>query len=95
MPHGDRSTACPHFLVSCCSQLEKSNRIVFFLLLKLCHFSVALCLALPWSPRFAINTYLFAFRQVLGMFSWDEVETLVCGKPEVDVDLLEVRHEGD
>eukprot|EP00752_Nemacystus_decipiens_P002251 g2132.t2 len=26
---------------------------------------------------------------VLGMFNWDEVETLVCGKPEVDVDLLE------
>lgn len=24
------------------------------------------------------------------MFNWDEVETLVCGKPEVDVDLLEV-----
>lgn len=28
--------------------------------------------------------------KVLGMFNWDEVETLVCGKPEVDVDLLEV-----
>ncbi|CAN0181713.1 unnamed protein product [Pylaiella littoralis] len=26
---------------------------------------------------------------VLGMFNWDEVETLVCGKPEVDVGLLE------
>ncbi|CAM9164819.1 unnamed protein product [Ectocarpus sp. 8 AP-2014] len=26
---------------------------------------------------------------VLGMFNWDEVETMVCGKPEVDVDLLE------
>lgn len=24
------------------------------------------------------------------MFNWDEVETMVCGKPEVDVDLLEV-----
>ena len=27
------------------------------------------------------------------MYTWDEVETLVCGKPEVDVDLLEVYHE--
>lgn len=28
--------------------------------------------------------------KILGMFSWDEVECMVCGKPEVDIDLLEV-----
>ncbi|CAM9672779.1 unnamed protein product [Choristocarpus tenellus] len=26
---------------------------------------------------------------VLGLFTWEEVETMVCGKPEVDIDLLE------
>ena len=30
-------------------------------------------------------------RQVLELFTWDEVETMVCGKPEVDVKLLQVR----
>lgn len=28
--------------------------------------------------------------QALNLFSWQEVETMVCGRPEVDIDLLEV-----
>lgn len=43
----------------------------------------------PLFPATPIITPV-VIRKVLGMFNWDEVETLVCGKPEVDVDLLEV-----
>lgn len=39
---------------------------------------------------YCLHVGVFSYAKILGMFSWDEVECMVCGKPEIDVDLLEV-----
>lgn len=84
-----QSTACPHlFAVRCWGKILLSCSAIAF---RFKFLSLTSYLVLPCHP--VLPSKLLRDRQVLGMFNWDEVERLVCGKPEVDVDLLEVLRE--